>query len=151
MKKSLSLLKGLFVAAMLCVSADAMAEATYYYRTFHVVAQNMTGNGTIYITTQNDESHGEYEKYDTDLDAGFACTLSNGYGRLFFYATPDAGYVFRGLKVFCVDQDAAEPSDDEIDAAPFAQYRADETKLEDDIYSVMVFPGDISWTHGMPS
>ena len=82
MKKSL-LFKGLFVAAMLCVSVAANAE-TFYYRTFHVVAQNMTGNGSIYITTQTDPGHGEYAKFDTDLDAGFACTLSNGYGRLFF-------------------------------------------------------------------
>ena len=79
MKKSL-LFKGLFVAAMLCVSVAANAE-TFYYRTFHVVAQNMTGNGSIYITTQTDPGHGEYAKFDTDLDAGFACTLSNGYGR----------------------------------------------------------------------
>ena len=71
MKKSFTLLKGLFVAAMLCVSVAANAE-TFYYRTFHVVAKNMTGNGTIYITTQTDVSHGEYAKFDTDLDAGFA-------------------------------------------------------------------------------
>ena len=141
MKKSLSLLKGLLVAAMLCVSGAASAD-TFYYRTFHVVAQNMTGNGTVYITTQKDESHGEYAKFDTDLDAGFACTLSNGYGRLFFYVTPDEGYAFQGVKVFTVDQDAEEPTEDEVDAAPFAEYRADETDVENGIYSVMVFPGD---------
>ena len=102
----------------------------------------MTGNGTIYITTQTDESHGEYAKFDTDLDAGFACTLSNGYGRLFFYVTPDNGYVFQGLKVFLVDQDAEEPSEEEIEAAPFAEYKEDETDVENGIYSVVIFPGD---------
>ena len=142
MKKSFTLLKGLFVAAMLCVSVDASAGATYYYRTFHVVAKNMTGNGTIYITTQTDVSHGEYAKFDTDLDAGFACTLSNGYGRLFFYPTPDAGYVFQGVKVFLVDQDAEEPSEDEVEAAPFAEYKEGETDPENGVYSVVIFPGD---------
>ena len=126
---------------MLCVSVAANAD-TFYYRTFHVVAKNMTGNGTIYITTQTDESHGEYAKFDTDLDAGFACTLSNGYGRLFFYVTPDNGYVFQGLKVFLVDQDAEEPSEEEIEAAPFAEYKEDETDVENGIYSVVIFPGD---------
>ena len=140
MKKSL-LFKGLFVAAMLCVSVAANAE-TFYYRTFHVVAQNMTGNGSIYITTQTDPGHGEYAKFDTDLDAGFACTLSNGYGRLFFYVTPDAGYAFQGVKVFVVGQDAEEPSEEEVEAAPFAEYRADETDVENGVYSVMIFPGD---------
>lgn len=140
MKKSL-LFKGLFVAAMLCVSVAANAE-TFYYRTFHVVAKNMTGNGTIYITTQTDESHGEYAKFDTDLDAGFACTLSNGYGRLFFYPTPDPGYVFQGVKVFLVAQDAEEPSEDEVEAAPFAEYKEGETDPENGVYSVVVFPGD---------
>lgn len=140
MKKSL-LFKGLFVAAMLCVSVAANAE-TFYYRTFHVVAQNMTGNGSIYITTQTDPGHGEYTKFDTDLDAGFACTLSNGYGRLFFYVTPDAGYAFQGVKVFLVDQDAEEPSEEEVEAAPFAEYKAEETDVENGVYSVVVFPGD---------
>ena len=140
MKKSL-LSKGLFVAAMLCVSVAANAE-TFYYRTFHVVAQNVTGNGSIYITTQTDEAHGEYAKFDTDLDAGFACTLSNGYGRLFFYVTPDAGYAFQGVKVFLVDQDAEEPSEEEVEAAPFAEYKAEETDVENGIYSVVIFPGD---------
>lgn len=141
MKKSLSLLKGLFVAAMLCVSVAANAD-TFYYRTFHVVAQDMTGNGSVYITTQKDESHGEYAKFDTDLESGFACTLSNGYGRLFFYVTPEFGYVFQGVKVFVVDQDADEPTEDEVDAAPFAEYKADETDVENGIYSVVIFPGD---------
>lgn len=141
MKKFFTLLKGLFVAAMLCVSVAANAE-TFYYRTFHVVAKNMTGNGTIYITTQTDVSHGEYAKFDTDLDAGFACTLSNGYGRLFFYPTPDPGYVFQGVKVFLVDQDAEEPSEDEVEAAPFAEYKEGETDPENGVYSVVVFPGD---------
>ena len=140
MKKSL-LFKGLFVAAMLCASVAANAE-TFYYRTFHVVAQNVTGNGSIYITTQTDPGHGEYTKFDTDLDAGFACTLSNGYGRLFFYVTPDAGYAFQGVKVFVVGQDAEEPSEEEVEAAPFAEYRADETDVENGVYSVMIFPGD---------
>lgn len=140
MKKSL-LFKGLFVAAMLYVSVAANAD-TFYYRTFHVVAKNMTGNGTIYITTQTDGAHGEYAKFDTDLDAGFACTLSNGYGRLFFYVTPDNGYVFQGLKVILVDQDAEEPSEEEIEAAPFAEYKAEETDVENGIYSVVIFPGD---------
>ena len=142
MKKSLSLFKGLLVAAMLCISATASADATFYYRTFHVVAQNMTGNGTIYITTQTDPAHGEYQKFDTDLDAGFACTLSNGYGRLFIYATPDPGYAFQGVKIFRVNQGASEPTDDEVDAAPFAEYRTDETKVDEGVYSVMVFPGN---------
>jgi len=141
MKKSLSLLKGLFVAAMLCVSVAANAD-TFYYRTFHVVAQDMTGNGSVYITTQKDESHGEYAKFDTDLESGFACTLSNGYGRLFFYATPEEGYVFQGVKVFCVDQETDEPSEEEIEAAPFAEYRTDETDVENGICSVVIFPGD---------
>lgn len=141
MKKFFTLLKGLFVAAMLCVSVAANAE-TFYYRTFHVVAKNMTGNGTIYITTQTDVSHGEYAKFDTDLDAGFACTLSNGYGRLFFYPTPDPGYVFQGVKVFLVAQDAEEPSEDEVEAAPFADYKEGETDPENGVYSVVVFPGD---------
>ena len=140
MKKSL-LFKGLFVAAMLCASVAANAE-TFYYRTFHVVAQNVTGNGSIYITTQTDPGHGEYTKFDTDLDAGFACTLSNGYGRLFFYVTPDAGYAFQGVKVFLVDQDAEEPSEEEVEAAPFAEYKAEETDVENGVYSVVVFPGD---------
>lgn len=140
MKKSLSLMKGLFVAAMLCVTATANADS--YYRTFHVVAKDMTGNGTIYIATQNDPAHGEYQKFDTDLDAGFACTMSAGYGRLFFYPTPDAGYVFQGVKVFTVDQDAEEPSEDEVDAAPFAEYKDGETKPEEGVYSVVIFPGE---------
>lgn len=134
-------MKGLFVAAMLCVSVAANAD-TFYYRTFHVVAQDMTGNGSVYITTQKDESHGEYAKFDTDLESGFACTLSNGYGRLFFYVTPEFGYVFQGVKVFVVDQDADEPTEDEVDAAPFAEYKADETDVENGIYSVVIFPGD---------
>ena len=141
MKKSLSLLKGLFIAAMLCVSVAANAE-TFYYRTFHVVAKDMTGNGSVYITTQTDESHGEYTKFDTDLESGFACTLSNGYGRLFFYVTPDNGFVFQGVKVFLVDQDAEEPSEEEVEAAPFAEYKDDETDVENGVYSVMIFPGD---------
>ena len=141
MKNSLSLLKGLFLAAMLCVSVAANAD-TFYFRTFHVVAKNMTGNGSVYITTQNSESHGEYAKFDTDLESGFACTMSNGYGRLFFYATPDNGYVFQGVKVFLVDQDANEPSEDEVAAAPFAEYKADETDVENGVYSVVIFPGD---------
>lgn len=141
MMKTLTLMKGLFVAAMLCVSVAANAD-TYYYRTFHVVAQDMTGNGTIYITTQKDESHGEYAKFDTDLESGFACTLSNGYGRLFFYPTPDPGYVFQGVKVFTVDQDAPEPTEDEVDAAPFAEYKAEETEVDNGVYSVVIFPGD---------
>ena len=140
MKKSL-LFKGLFVAAMLCVSVAANAN-TFYYRTFHVVAKDMTGNGSVYITTQKDESHGEYAKFDTDLESGFACTLSNGYGRLFFYVTPDNGFVFQGVKVFLVDQDAEEPSEEEVEAAPFAEYREDETDVENGIYSVVIFPGD---------
>lgn len=127
---------------MLCISATASADATFYYRTFHVVAQDMTGHGTIYITTQSDPAHGEYQKFDTDLDAGFACTLSNGYGRLFIYATPDPGYAFQGVKIFTVEQGASEPTDDEVDAAPFAEYRTDETKVDEGVYSVMVFPGD---------
>ena len=139
MKKSL-LFKGLFVAAMLCVSVAANA-GTYYYRTFHVVAKDMTGNGTIYITTQKTEGD-EYAKFDTDLDAGFACTMSNGYGRLYFFPTPDAGYAFQGVKVFLVDQDAEEPSEDEVEAAPFAEYKAEETDPENGVYSVVVFPGD---------
>lgn len=141
MKKSLLILKGLFVAAMLCVSVAANA-GTYYYRTFHVVAKSMTGNGSIYITTQNDESSDEYQKFDTDLESGFACTMSNGYGRLFFYPTPDPGYEFQGVKVFLVDQDAEEPSEDEVEAAPFAEYKAEETDPENGVYSVVVFPGD---------
>ena len=141
MKKSYTLLKGLFVAAMLCVSVAANAE-NFYYRTFHVVAKNMTGNGTIYITTQKDESSDEYSKFDTDLDAGFACTMSNGYGRLFFYPTPDPGYVFQGVKVFLVAQDAEEPSEEEIEAAPFADYNEDGSDFENGIYAVVIFPGD---------
>lgn len=141
MMKTLTLMKGLFVAAMLCVSVAANAD-TYYYRTFHVVAQDMTGNGTIYITTQNDVSHDEYQKFDSDLESGFACTLSNGYGRLFFYPTPDPGYVFQGVKVFTVDQDAPEPTEDEVDAAPFAEYKAEETDVDNGVYSVVIFPGD---------
>ena len=141
MKKSLSLLNVLFVVAMLCVSVAAN-ENTFYYRTFHVVAKDMTGNGSVYITTQNDESHGEYAKFDTDLESGFACTLSNGYGRLFFYVTPDNGFVFQGVKVFLVDQDAEEPSEEEVEAAPFAEYKEDETDVENGIYSVVIFPGD---------
>ncbi|MCQ2113919.1 MAG: hypothetical protein MJY52_02525 [Bacteroidaceae bacterium] len=141
MKKSLSLLKGLFVAAMLCVSVAANAD-TFYYRTFHVVAQDMTGNGSIYITTQNDASHGEYAKFDTDLESGFACTLSNGYGRLFFNVTPDPGFSFQGVKVFTVGQDAPEPIEEEIEAAPFAEYKLDETDVENGVYSVVIFPGD---------
>jgi len=140
MMKSLSLLKGLFVAAMLCVSGAANADS--YYRTFHVVAQDMTGNGTIYITTQNDPAHGEYQKFDTDLDAGFSCTMSGGYGRLFFYPTPDPGYLFQGVKVILVDQDAEEPTDDEVEAAPFAPFKEGETKPDEGVYSVVIFPGE---------
>ena len=139
MKKSL-LLKGLFVAAMLCVSVAANADT--FYRTFHVVAKNMTGNGSVYITTQPDESHSEYAKFDTNLESGFKCTMSGGYGRLFFYVNPDNGYAFQGVKVFLVDQDANEPSADEIEAAPFAEYKDGETDVENGVYSVVIFPGD---------
>ena len=141
-------MKGLFVAALLCVSVGANA-GTYYYRTFHVVAKNMTGNGSIYIATQKDESSTERQVFDTDLDAGFSCTMSNGYGRLFFYVNPDAEYAFLGVKVFTVDQDAEEPSDDDIDAASFAPYREEENDVENGIYSVMIFPGDKPGDEGL--
>ena len=46
------------------------------------------------------------------------------------------------MKVFLVDQDAEEPSEEEVEAAPFAEYKAEETDVENGVYSVVVFPGD---------
>ena len=41
-----------------------------------------------------------------------------------------------------VDQDAEEPSEEEVEAAPFAEYKESETDVENGVYSVVVFPGD---------
>ncbi|MDO5447640.1 MAG: hypothetical protein Q4F34_07680 [Prevotellaceae bacterium] len=137
MKKFLSL-KGLAIAAMLFVCGSASADT--YYRTFHVVASVVSGEGEVYITTQNDPTHGEYTKFDTDLESGFACTMGSGYGRLFFYPTPADGYVWQGVKVFDVLQDEDEPADSDVDAALFTEPMS--VAEDGSYYEVMIFPGD---------